>query len=92
MASPTSIKLEDSLKGRVQALAKVRQRSAHWIMREAIAQYVEREERREALNQATLSVWEAYQNTGNHASAEEVEAWLKSWGTANVLPAPECHE
>ena len=39
MATATSIKLDDELKGRVQRLAEVRRRSAHWIMREAIAQY-----------------------------------------------------
>ncbi|MHC1550718.1 type II toxin-antitoxin system RelE/ParE family toxin [Phyllobacterium sp. K27] len=48
MASPTSLKLDDELKGRVQHLAESRRRTSHWIMREAIAQYVEREEKREA--------------------------------------------
>ena len=32
----TSVKLDDELKNRIQHLAKVRHRSAHWIMREAI--------------------------------------------------------
>ncbi|MCC4257123.1 ribbon-helix-helix protein, CopG family [Sphingobium sp. UBA5915] len=41
--------LDDALKGRARQLAEVRRRSSHWIMREAIAQYVEREEKREAL-------------------------------------------
>ncbi|ERT13190.1 ribbon-helix-helix domain-containing protein [Photorhabdus temperata subsp. temperata] len=40
----TSVKLDDNLKSRVQYLAKVRHRSAHWIMREAIRDYVERKE------------------------------------------------
>ena len=40
MVAPTSIILDDALKGRVQHLAEVRRRSSHWIMREAIAQYV----------------------------------------------------
>ena len=92
MATATSIKLGEELKGRVQNLAEVRQRSAHWIMREAIAQYVEREERRESFRQDTLKAWEEYQATGMHATAEEVDAWLASWGTDDELPAPECHE
>jgi predicted transcriptional regulator len=58
MATPTSIKLDDELKSRVQHLAKHRQRSAHWLMLEAIEQYVEREERREAFKQDTLKAWE----------------------------------
>lgn len=92
MASSTSIKLDDDMKGRVRHLAEVRRRTPHWIMREAIAQYVEREEEREALRQDTLKAWEEYQGTGLHATAEEVDQWLASWGTENELPAPECHK
>ncbi len=92
MAKPTSIKLDDDLKGRVEHLAEARRRSSHWIMREAIAQYVEREETRERLRQDTVQAWEEFQATGLHATAEEVENWLSSWGTEEELPAPECHE
>ncbi|BBP78090.1 ribbon-helix-helix protein, CopG family [Pseudomonas gingeri NCPPB 3146 = LMG 5327] len=92
MATPTSIKLDDELKGRVQHLADARRRTSHWIMREAIAQYVEREEKRETFRQETLQAWEEFQATGLHATAEDVEKWLSSWGTENELPAPPCHE
>lgn len=49
MTTATSIKIDDELKQRVQQITATRQRSAHWIMREAIREYVEREEKREAL-------------------------------------------
>jgi predicted transcriptional regulator len=91
MAAATSIKLDEVLKGRVQQLAQARDRSAHWIMREAITQYVEREEKREALRQDNVKAWEAFQANGLHATAEEVDAWLASWGTEDELPAPPCH-
>ncbi|WP_425521358.1 CopG family ribbon-helix-helix protein [Xylella fastidiosa] len=87
----TSIKLDDELKGRVQHLADVRRRTSHWIMREAIAQYVEREEKRETFRQDTLKAWEEFQATGLHVTTEEVEKWLSSWGTENELSAPVCH-
>ena len=92
MAVASSVKLDEELKGRVQQLAQTRRRSAHWIMREAIAQYVDREEKREALRQDTLNAWEEFQVTGLHASAEEVDKWLASWGSETELPTPECHE
>lgn len=92
MARPTSIKLDDDLKDRIQHLADARQRSAHWLMREAIQQYVEQEERREAFRQDALKAWENYQATGLHATADEVERWLNSWGKDDEGPAPECHE
>lgn len=92
MATATSIKLDDELKGRIRHLAEARRRTSHWIMREAIAQYVEREEKREALKRDMVDAWEAFQATGQHATAEEVDKWLESWGTEDELPAPACHE
>lgn len=92
MALPTSIKLDDDLKGRIQHLADVRRRSAHWLMREAIEQYVAREEKRETFKQETLDAWEEYQATGLHATASDVEKWLASWGTDNELPPSKCHK
>jgi predicted transcriptional regulator len=92
MVTATSIKIDDDLKGRVQHLAEARRRSSHWIMREAISQYVEREEKREALRQDTLKAWGEFQTTGLHVTVEEVDKWLASWGAENELPAPECHK
>jgi len=62
------------------------------MMREAIMQYVEREEKREAFRQETIRAWQAYQETGLHATAEEVDKWLASWDAENELPAPVCHK
>ena len=56
----TSVKIDEELKGRIQHLAETRQRSAHWIMREAIREYVEREEARESFRQEALTSWKAY--------------------------------
>jgi predicted transcriptional regulator len=39
----TSLKIDETLKSRVHQLAGQRRRSPHWIMLEAIQQYVERE-------------------------------------------------
>lgn len=75
-ASTTSLKLDAEIKARVQRLAEARRRSAHWVMREAIEQYVEREERRERLRQDALAAWAAYQATGEHVTAVEADAWL----------------
>jgi predicted transcriptional regulator len=62
----TSLKIDDTLKGRVQHLASQRRRSPHWIMLEAIEQYVEREEAHERFTQEALASWAAYQETGLH--------------------------
>lgn len=88
----TSLKIDDALKNRVQHLASRRRRSAHWIMLEAIQQYVEREEARERFRQEALASWTAYQETGRHLSGQEARAWLSTWGTDEESTVPECHE
>lgn len=88
----TSIKLDDELKGRVQHLAGLRRRSAHWIMREAIAQYVALEEARESFRQEAVASWTAYQETGRHLTGQPVRTWLNTWGTEAEAALPECHE
>jgi len=87
----TSLKIDDTLKGRVQNLASQRRRSPHWIMLEAIQQYVEREEKREAFKQDALRAWEGYQRTGLHLTLEEVDAWLAKLEAGEDAELPECH-
>ena len=87
-----SIKIDDELKARIQSLAELRQRSPHWIMREAIAQYVSREEGRESFTQEALASWTAYRETGGHLSGDQVRAWLKTWGTQAENKPPKCHK
>jgi predicted transcriptional regulator len=89
---PTSLKIDDELKARIRHLADLRQRSPHWIMREAIAQYVSREEARESFRTEALASWTAYQETGRHLTGQEVRDWLNAWGTEAETSVPECHE
>ena len=77
-AKTMSVKLDLDTRARVENLAEARHRSAHWVMREAITQYVDREERRETFRQDTIKAWEEYQETGMHATAAEVETWFAS--------------
>lgn len=88
---PTSIKLDRDLHARIESLAASKQRTPHWMMKEAIRQYVEREEKYQTFQQEVLASWEDFQVSGKHVSAEEVEKWIESWGTENELPAPTCH-
>jgi predicted transcriptional regulator len=88
----TSVKLDDDLKGRIQDLAVQQRRSAHWIMREAIVQYVEREEARASFRQEALASWAEYQANGQHLTGGEVRDWLRSWGTEAETDPPECHD
>jgi predicted transcriptional regulator len=88
----TSLKLDAEVKARLQKLANARRRSSHWLMREAIEQYVDREERREQFRQDALTAWAEYQATGLHATAEEVDAWLARLEAGEDAEPPACHE
>ena len=89
--STTSLKLDPEMKDRVQRLAAARRRSAHWVMREAVEQYVEREEKREQLRQDALAAWADYQATGLHVTAEEADAWLAKLEAGKHVVIPKCH-
>ncbi|MGO4746585.1 CopG family ribbon-helix-helix protein [Serratia quinivorans] len=91
MTTATSIKIDDELKQRVQQIAAAHQRSAHWIMREAIREYVEREEKREALRKDALQAWETYQTNGKHLSQDEADRWLADLEKGDDTEIPECH-
>ena len=90
-AYTTSLKLDLKTKKRLQRLASARRRSSHWIMCEAIEQYVEREEKREQLRQDALAAWANFQTTGLHVTAEEADAWLAKLEAGEDSATPKCH-
>ena len=50
-----------------------------------------REAGKATFKQDALEAWDDYQVTGHHATADEVEQWLASWGSDGEAPAPPCH-
>lgn len=88
---PVAIKIDEDTKARIKRLADARHRTSHWLMREAISQYVEREEKREAFRQDTLKAWEDYRTTGLHVTAAEADNWLAQLEQGHDVEPPECH-
>jgi len=91
VTSTTSLKLDAEMKERVQKVATTQRRTAHWVMREAIKQYIEREEKREQYLRDGLAAWEDYQATGLHLTEEEVDTWLAKLAAGEDAELPECH-
>ena len=87
-----AIKIDQDTKDRIKRLAESRQRTSHWLMREAISQYVEREEKRAVFRQDAVNAWNEYCKTGLHATGEEVIAWLDTWGEEQEKAAPVCRK
>jgi len=88
---PTTVKLEPSLKERVQRLALARDRSSHWMLHEAVAQFVEREEKRETFRQAATAAWDEYRVTGQHVTAAEADVWMAKLEAGEDLDPPAWH-
>lgn len=88
---PMSVKLDPDTRTRLEQLAQSRRRTPHWMLREAVAQYVEREEKRETFRQDTLKAWAEYRATGLHVTADEADAWLAQLAEGNDVEPPECH-
>lgn len=49
---------------RLRRLAEARSRAPHYLMRDAINQYLDREEARESFKQEAITSWEEYRETG----------------------------
>jgi predicted transcriptional regulator len=70
------VKLDRETRDRLQKLGKARNRSSHWLMREAIRRYLEVEERYEQEKAEDQARYQNYLETGHHISHEDMLAWL----------------
>lgn len=87
---PMAIKLPQQERDRLQQLGTVKKRSAHWLAKEAISQFLDREEAAERFKLESVTRWEEYCHTGKSAPHDVVMQWLDSWGTDNELAVPKC--
>jgi predicted transcriptional regulator len=87
-SKPMGIKLSENDRERLKRLAETRKRAPHWLAKEAIAQYLDREEVVERFRQESISAWEEYQRTGRSVPNDQVMAWLDSWGSEDEREAP----
>ena len=58
-------------------------------MKEAIREYLDKEEEIEKRNREADEAWEEYRQTGKGVSLEEITAWLDSWGTDKETTCPD---
>lgn len=89
MATTTQgIKLDPATRERLKALGKLKKRAPHFLMKEAIASYLEREERYERERREDAERWEKYQLTGEAVSHERATAWLEELAQGKAAPCP----
>ena len=89
MVVSTSIKLPDSLKKRIQRLAKISGRSAHSVMLEALEREVAREEKLSAFVAEALESDADINAGGSVYRAEDVHEWIKRLARGDSVEKPE---
>jgi len=83
-----AVKLDEAIYDRLKNLAETRQRTPHWLMKEAIRQFLEREEAAEQIRLDTLQRLAQLEADGKVISHEVVDEWLATWGTENEGQCP----
>jgi predicted transcriptional regulator len=86
-----TVKLEASERARIKALAAVKKRTPHYIMREAIQKYLEAEESEQRFIAAAENSLAEYKLNGLHVSLEELSEWATKLKTCPDAPMPVCH-
>ena len=81
------VRLNKDIQQRLKALGKIRNRSPHNLIKEAIERYLEDEEYLESEFQICKSRWEQYKLTGETIDHAEVEKWVASLGQTKTESA-----
>jgi predicted transcriptional regulator len=86
-----TIKLDDADRSRIASLASAKKRTSHDLMKEAILDYVKKEEARQNFIAAAESSFEHYKETGVHISLDEFNTWVDQIQHNPDEPVPACH-
>lgn len=89
MSVTQGIKLDDDTSKRLKTLSSQRNRSAHWLMRDAIERYLDEEERYEREKAEDLAEYEDYLQTGRGISQKEMGVWLEKLVQDKNAPWPK---
>ena len=86
-----TLKLDAAFRDRIKSLAATKKRSSHYLMKEAILDYVRREEARLDFIKAAEASFEHYKETGSHITLDEFSQWVDEVQQNPDAPFPACH-
>ncbi len=86
-----TIKLDSSERDRIASLARMMKRTPHYLMKEAILEYVKREEARQNFIKAADASFEHFKETGLHITLDEFSAWVDGVQNNPDAPIATCH-
>ncbi len=88
MSTTMGIKIDEKTRERVRTLAESRERTPHWVIRTALAEYLEREEAREREKAEDLERWERFALGGPAVDNAAAVAWLDDLAHGKKRPCP----
>jgi len=86
-----TVKLDASDRDRIATLATMKKRTPHYLMKEAILEYVQREEARQNFIKAADTSFEHYKETGLHITLDEFSAWADDLQKNPDTSITACH-
>jgi len=84
----TSVRMPEELMDKLEGMSEKLHRSKGWIIKDAVAQYLEKMEQREQMLIETRRAM-ADVEKGDVVDGDDVMAWLESWGRDNEKEPPK---
>ena len=88
---PIALDLDPETGARLARLADALNKPAEALLRDAVAQFVAREEYRQSFQTDAQQAWDRFLATGQHVTHAQADAWLARLEAGETEPAPECH-
>jgi predicted transcriptional regulator len=79
MSTTMGVKFDDGVRKRLKALAAAQERTPHWLVKKAVAEFLERGETRERERLAEEQAWREFQTTGEAIPHAEVNRFIEAW-------------
>jgi predicted transcriptional regulator len=86
-----TVKLDAADRDRIAILAAMKKRTPHYLMKEAILDYLKKEEAQQNFIKAAETAFEHYKETGLHITLDEFGNWVDEVQQNPATPVPACH-
>jgi predicted transcriptional regulator len=90
-AKNATVKLSARERDGIKTIATLRNRTPHYIMKEAIQKYLESAASEQLFVQAAIRSREHLRETGLHITQDEFSAWVNTIQKNPKTPMPICH-
>ena len=78
MSKPVTVRLDENMRKRLEAVAKADDRSSHYVIKKAVEAYVENAERVIEERRITMERLDHYELTGEYVTEAAVGEWVSS--------------